>query len=62
MVVDQLDRCTLFTSNVNINSEDFFRVDEPHPYALRSLTYYTERFRIYNVHRVRVYTRQELTR
>lgn len=62
MVVDQLDRCRLFTANENINSENFIRVDEPHLYALKSLTYYTERFRVYNVHRARVYTRHELTR
>jgi len=61
LVVDQLDKCRLFTSSVNINNEDFIRVDEPHPYALRSLTYCSERVRAYNVHRARVDTRQDLT-
>jgi hypothetical protein len=45
----------LLQMQINENIEVFIRFDEPHPNPLRSLTYYTERGRAYNVHTVSVY-------
>jgi len=56
LVDNQLDKYRLSTSNVNINSEKFIRVDESRPHPLRSLTYCSEQVREYNVQRARVYS------